>query len=175
MDSYSISYLTDHLKSVQGFQYSYAQKEFSLKCQPVDFEVTEPKMKLVYITYMYFLLKLIDLLDTVFFVLRKKTNQITFLHKYHHAGMVAGTFISCKFLTGRRISFAKRPLKHSQLILLLLFIYLFRESRHPPGTHQFVGACCHVHVLLPHRLQTRAETVVLVEEAHYASAVGKSL
>lgn len=57
-------------------------------------------MKLVYITYMYFLLKIVDLLDTVFFVLRKKTNQITFLHIYHHAGMVFGTYISCKFLTG---------------------------------------------------------------------------
>lgn len=66
----------------------------------MDYEVTEPKMKLVYITYMYFLLKIIDLLDTVFFVLRKKNNQITFLHIYHHAGMVFGTYISCKFLTG---------------------------------------------------------------------------
>ncbi|CAG2167534.1 unnamed protein product [Oppiella nova] len=28
--------------------------------------------------------KLIDLLDTVFFVLRKKSNQISFLHVYHH-------------------------------------------------------------------------------------------
>ncbi|CAG2118165.1 unnamed protein product, partial [Medioppia subpectinata] len=28
--------------------------------------------------------KLFDLFDTVFFVLRKKSNQITFLHVYHH-------------------------------------------------------------------------------------------
>lgn len=84
----------------QGFRYSYAQKYFSIKCQPLDYEASEPKMKLVYITYMYFLLKLIDLLDTVFFVLRKKTNQISFLHIYHHSGMVFGTYISCKFLTG---------------------------------------------------------------------------
>ncbi|CAG2121401.1 unnamed protein product, partial [Medioppia subpectinata] len=32
----------------------------------------------------YFYTKLIDLFDTIFFVLRKKSNQITFLHVYHH-------------------------------------------------------------------------------------------
>lgn len=36
----------------------------------------------------------------VFFVLRKKNNQITFLHVYHHAGMVAATFVYIKFLNG---------------------------------------------------------------------------
>ncbi|GFW72159.1 elongation of very long chain fatty acids protein 4 [Trichonephila clavipes] len=34
----------------------------------------------------YYLLKYLDLLDTVFFVLRKKYNQITLLHVVHHAG-----------------------------------------------------------------------------------------
>ncbi|KPI98120.1 Elongation of very long chain fatty acids protein 4 [Papilio xuthus] len=36
----------------------------------------------------YFLAKQIDLLDTIFFVLRKKDNQVTFLHVYHHCIMV---------------------------------------------------------------------------------------
>ncbi|CAG2064399.1 unnamed protein product [Timema podura] len=44
------------------------------------------------------MLKVLDLLDTVFFVLRKKNNQITFLHVYHHAAMVFGTWIAVKFL-----------------------------------------------------------------------------
>ncbi|GFW72144.1 elongation of very long chain fatty acids protein 7 [Trichonephila clavipes] len=34
-----------------------------------------------------YLLKFADLLDTVFFVLRKKQNQITFLHVFHHSGL----------------------------------------------------------------------------------------
>lgn len=74
-------------------------------------------------SYIYFLLKLLDLFDTVnlcgvewkcclklrflfctfyqvFFVLRKKTDQVTFLHTYHHAGMLAMTYFHIKFMSG---------------------------------------------------------------------------
>ncbi|KAF7493359.1 Elongation of very long chain fatty acids protein 7 [Sarcoptes scabiei] len=35
--------------------------------------------------YLYWLTKFIDLMDTIFFVLRKKYNQISLLHLYHHS------------------------------------------------------------------------------------------
>ncbi|XP_015185234.1 PREDICTED: elongation of very long chain fatty acids protein 4-like [Polistes dominula] len=53
----------------------------------------------------YFLIKLLDLLDTIFFVLRKKQNQITILHVYHHAGMVLLVWISLKFVQGGQATF----------------------------------------------------------------------
>ncbi|XP_075970162.1 very long chain fatty acid elongase 7-like [Anticarsia gemmatalis] len=56
-------------------------------CEPVDFE-TPHGLEVAGMVYNYFLLKIIDLLDTVFFVLRKKFNQVSFLHIYHHTGMV---------------------------------------------------------------------------------------
>ncbi|XP_050684010.1 elongation of very long chain fatty acids protein F-like [Leptidea sinapis] len=40
----------------------------------------------------YFIAKHIDLLDTVFFILRKKQDQVSFLHIYHHSAMVAWTW-----------------------------------------------------------------------------------
>ncbi|XP_004933775.2 elongation of very long chain fatty acids protein 4 isoform X1 [Bombyx mori] len=43
--------------------------------------------------YPYFIAKHLDLLDTVFFVLRKKDNQVTFLHLYHHNTMVTWTWL----------------------------------------------------------------------------------
>lgn len=54
---------------------------------------------------MYFIMKVFDLLDTVFFVLRKKQSQISFLHVYHHAGMAFGTWVATKFLAGGHITF----------------------------------------------------------------------
>ncbi|XP_004928326.1 elongation of very long chain fatty acids protein 7 isoform X1 [Bombyx mori] len=45
----------------------------------------------------YMVTKVLDLFDTVFFVLRKKYSQITFLHVYHHVFMVMITWSSLKY------------------------------------------------------------------------------
>lgn len=46
------------------------------------------------------MLKVFDLLDTVFFILRKRYDQASFLHVYHHVGVSLGAFVSCSFLPG---------------------------------------------------------------------------
>ncbi|KAI5643772.1 GNS1/SUR4 family domain-containing protein [Phthorimaea operculella] len=50
--------------------------------------------------YVYFLSKVTELLDTVFFVLRKKNNQITLLHVYHHSTMVLYMWSFFKYSPG---------------------------------------------------------------------------
>ncbi|GJQ85714.1 hypothetical protein Trydic_g13404 [Trypoxylus dichotomus] len=50
----------------------------------------------------YLFSKIIELLDTVFFVLRKKQSQVTFLHVYHHSIMVLFTWGYLKFLPGEQ-------------------------------------------------------------------------
>ncbi|KAI5643774.1 GNS1/SUR4 family domain-containing protein [Phthorimaea operculella] len=57
-------------------------------CEPVDFSNNPRALKVASLVNFYYLLKVVDLMDTVFFVLRKKFNQVTFLHVYHHTGMV---------------------------------------------------------------------------------------
>ena len=61
---------------------------FDVKFRPVT-DRSEKTLTDMHYTYMYMLSKYVDLLDTVFFVLRKKQSQITLLHLYHHT-MVAG-------------------------------------------------------------------------------------
>lgn len=48
--------------------------------------------------HLYFMCKLIEMLDTVFFVLRKKNRQISALHVYHHALMPFCAWIGVKFV-----------------------------------------------------------------------------
>ncbi|EGI57585.1 Elongation of very long chain fatty acids protein 7, partial [Acromyrmex echinatior] len=50
----------------------------------------------------YFSAKIIELLDTVFFVLRKKQNQITFLHVFHHSTTAIFSWCYLKFLPGEQ-------------------------------------------------------------------------
>ncbi|XP_050344606.1 elongation of very long chain fatty acids protein 7-like [Nymphalis io] len=45
----------------------------------------------------YMATKILDLVDTIVFVVRKKNDQITFLHVYHHVFMVLVTWCSLKY------------------------------------------------------------------------------
>lgn len=57
-------------------------------------------MQMARAVYTYFICKLIELLDTVFFVARKKDEQISFLHLYHHSLMPICAWIGAKFFAG---------------------------------------------------------------------------
>ncbi|KAG7299704.1 hypothetical protein JYU34_016702 [Plutella xylostella] len=56
--------------------------------------------KLLELGWWYFFAKFTELLDTVFFILRKKDKQVTFLHVYHHATMALYAWSYLKFAAG---------------------------------------------------------------------------
>ncbi|CAH0391947.1 unnamed protein product [Bemisia tabaci] len=74
-------------------------------CEPFDRAPTPENITVARVVYGYFLLKVSDLLDTVFFVLRKKNGQVSFLHVYHHTGMVMLTWSATKWLPGGHETF----------------------------------------------------------------------
>ncbi|CAH0749936.1 unnamed protein product [Diatraea saccharalis] len=61
--------------------------------------IFDPKFrdKISYYTYTYFLAKVTELLDTIFFVLRKKYKQVSFLHLYHHTSGIIGSYILFRY------------------------------------------------------------------------------
>ncbi|XP_017798362.1 PREDICTED: elongation of very long chain fatty acids protein AAEL008004-like [Habropoda laboriosa] len=79
--------------------------DYRFYCEPVDFSYNLRALEITRIVWIYFMLKILDLIDTIFFVLRKKENQISFLHVYHHTGMIFGSWVATKFLPGGHISF----------------------------------------------------------------------
>ncbi|KAI1286042.1 Elongation of very long chain fatty acids protein 1 [Halotydeus destructor] len=65
-----------------------------------DIQVKDMKLSPLAImccTYGFMYLKIFDLLDTVFFVLRKKNNQVTALHVIHHAILPITIYMGIKF------------------------------------------------------------------------------
>ena len=52
---------------------------------------------LLYLGYFYFLSKFLDLIDTFFFVLRKKYNHVSFLHLFHHGMMPFVAWVGFKY------------------------------------------------------------------------------
>ncbi|XP_067636259.1 very long chain fatty acid elongase F-like [Eurosta solidaginis] len=75
---------------------SYLKPYFHLSCQPYDPKDDSPEMMaLAMPAYLYYVSKYMDLIDTIFFLLRKKYRQISFLHVYHHTIMVYGVWNYC--------------------------------------------------------------------------------
>ncbi|XP_025158805.1 elongation of very long chain fatty acids protein 7 [Harpegnathos saltator] len=75
-------------------------REYSFNCEPVDFSYAPRALQISRVVWYYFMLKVVDLLDTFFFVLRKKQSQVSFLHIYHHCGMVILTWGATKYFPG---------------------------------------------------------------------------
>ncbi|KAL9702874.1 hypothetical protein quinque_006392 [Culex quinquefasciatus] len=73
---------------------------YNLRCQPVDYSRDPLAMRMAGAVWAYYICKVVELLDTVFFVLRKKQNQVSFLHLYHHTLMPVCGFVGVKYFAG---------------------------------------------------------------------------
>lgn len=83
---------------IYGYYWTYHQNHFKFRCQEANFSASEQGYKEFIATYSYFILKILDLSDTIFFVLRKKNAQISILHVYHHVIMFVIMFIGSKYI-----------------------------------------------------------------------------
>ncbi|KAH8306956.1 hypothetical protein KR044_001652, partial [Drosophila immigrans] len=75
------------------------------------------------ITYLYFVNKIIDLLDTIFFILRKSYKQITTLHVYHHVFMVLIPYCVVRFY-GVGAQFATTAFLNTFVHSVMYFYYM---------------------------------------------------
>uniref|UniRef100_A0A8C7QKA3 Elongation of very long chain fatty acids protein n=1 Tax=Oncorhynchus mykiss TaxID=8022 RepID=A0A8C7QKA3_ONCMY len=61
--------------------------DYNLFCQDTH-SAGETDTKIINVLWWYYFSKLIEFMDTFFYILRKNNHQITFLHIYHHASML---------------------------------------------------------------------------------------
>ncbi|XP_073820676.1 very long chain fatty acid elongase AAEL008004-like, partial [Musca autumnalis] len=81
-------------------RYTIMRSDYSLKCEPYNPHDRRPAtMRLVRPGVLYYVSKYLDFFDTVFFVLRKKHNQMTFLHLYHHSMILMAIFFGTSHAT----------------------------------------------------------------------------
>nr|XP_056700157.1 elongation of very long chain fatty acids protein 1 [Euleptes europaea] len=58
---------------------------YSWRCDAVDTSQDPMALRMVRVSWIFVFSKFIELIDTVIFILRKKTEQVTFLHVFHHS------------------------------------------------------------------------------------------
>ena len=54
------------------------------------------------VLWWFLALRTLELLETVFFILRKKQNQVSSLHVYHHISTIILTWLHLKYLSGNK-------------------------------------------------------------------------
>ncbi|XP_063431011.1 very long chain fatty acid elongase 7-like isoform X2 [Mytilus trossulus] len=73
---------------------------YSLGCEPVDYSRSPQALRMLNVCWWFYFSKFIELLDTIFFIMRKKFNQVSFLHVFHHAIMPFSWWFGVKFVAG---------------------------------------------------------------------------
>lgn len=71
---------------------------YGLLCNDVDY--SERGTPMAAVLWWFYFSKFLEFFDTFFFVLRKKTEHVSFLHLYHHTSMPLLWWIAIKFTPG---------------------------------------------------------------------------
>ncbi|XP_075150957.1 very long chain fatty acid elongase 7 [Haematobia irritans] len=101
---------------------------YNLKCQPVDYSDGPMSKRMLNLCYVYYLSKLTEFADTVFFVLRKKSSQITWLHVYHHSVTPLETWVLVKFVAGGNATF---PNLLNNFVHVCMYFYYMMSAMGP--------------------------------------------
>nr|DBA17767.1 TPA: hypothetical protein GDO54_016090 [Pyxicephalus adspersus] len=94
---------------------------YTWKCDPVDQSDSPMALRMVRVAWLFLFSKFIELLDTVFFVVRKKNEQITFLHIFHHSVLPWSWWWGVKFGPGGMGSF--HAMINSLVHVIMYFYY----------------------------------------------------
>lgn len=73
---------------------------YSWTCQPVDYSLDPSAVRIARALWWYYISKLLELCDSLFIILRKRDQQLSFLHIYHHATMFPLWWIGAKYVAG---------------------------------------------------------------------------
>uniref|UniRef100_A0A336LM25 Elongation of very long chain fatty acids protein n=1 Tax=Culicoides sonorensis TaxID=179676 RepID=A0A336LM25_CULSO len=111
----------EHLMSGWARGYSYT-------CQPVDYSDSPLSRRMLNLCYVYYFSKLSEFADTIFFVLRKKKSQITWLHLYHHSLTPLEAWILVKFIPGGNATF---PNILNNFVHVLMYFYYMLSAMGP--------------------------------------------
>ncbi|XP_014205861.1 elongation of very long chain fatty acids protein 1-like [Copidosoma floridanum] len=120
MIAYNVTIATCSAAVFYGLLTSGFTTSLSWGCEPVDYSLTPEAISMARWVWWILLLKIAELGDTVIFVLRKKYNQCSFLHIYHHAATVSLAWMACKYAPGGMWTFIMMP---NCLVHVIMYTY----------------------------------------------------
>lgn len=77
---------------IKGIEFGFSFK-YLWKCERFESFDDDKKLTLRVSFWLFLGLRILEFIETIFFVLRKKYNQASFLHVFHHIGSVLMTWL----------------------------------------------------------------------------------
>ncbi|KAM7348129.1 very long chain fatty acid elongase F-like [Cochliomyia hominivorax] len=105
-------------------RYHFYSANYNWKCMRYDPTDVSP-ISMRKFVYLYFINKILDWLETIFFCLRKKFKQISFLHVYHHTIMVWAAFIYINLFYGSQFTVVGHI---NSFVHVLMYAYYFLST-----------------------------------------------
>ncbi|XP_075770704.1 very long chain fatty acid elongase 1 [Pelodiscus sinensis] len=107
---------------------------YTWRCDPVDVSQDPKALRMVRVSWLFVFSKFIELMDTVIFVLRKKNEQITFLHLFHHSVLPWSWWWGAKFGPGGMGSFHAMI---NSMVHVVMYTY-YGLSAAGPAFHKYL-------------------------------------
>jgi len=99
---------------------------YNFGCQPVNYSSNFQGLMELKLVYFYFLLKVLDLFDTLFIILKK--NKLTVLHCYHHFIMALCCWICVRYFPGGHVTFLGMI---NTFVHSIMYFYFYLTSLKP--------------------------------------------
>jgi len=112
----------------------YLSGQYNWHCQPVDYSQDPGALRVLGVGWWYFFSKFVDLLDTVFFIMRKKFNQVSDLHVIHHSTLPWLSWWGPRFVGGGHTVFG--PFLNSGVHTVMYFYYMC--AAFGPGVQKYL-------------------------------------
>ncbi|OQR68363.1 elongation of very long chain fatty acids protein 4-like [Tropilaelaps mercedesae] len=121
-----------------AWRYRYS-KAFEFPCVPPTTEIPDLEgpgdtEQLIFFSVAYFYVRVLDLLDTVFFVLAKKFSHISFLHVYHHVMVVTSAYVFLRSGWGNVIYYVSIL---NSMVHIVMYFYYFLSTFPSMKPHLF--------------------------------------
>ncbi|KAK0166824.1 hypothetical protein PV327_004307 [Microctonus hyperodae] len=97
-------------------------KGYSFRCQPVDYSNNPLALRMAATCWWYYFSKFTEFFDTLFFILRKKNQQVSTLHVIHHGVMPFSVWMGLKFAPGGHSTFF--ALLNTFVHIIMYFYYM---------------------------------------------------
>jgi hypothetical protein len=110
---------------------------YSFRCQPVDYTNSAQAHMVLKTSYLYFLVKFVEFIDTAFFVLRKKQTHISTLHVIHHGILPFSVWWGMKFVPGMSFHLYSHSMQfdhHWLLSSLSISVFVSHSSSSPSSS-----------------------------------------